>query len=655
MALSHRILVPRTLVQQLRFWTLLPNLVQGVPLQAPNYQIVITTDACNLGWGGHLRHFQVQGRWDKSQAKLHINCKELLAVHLTLKTFLHVVQNKVVKVRTDNIPVKEYINHLGGTGSHSLCALTINLLNWCHQKGIHLMAEHVPGVQNVLADSLSRKMLSQTEWSLKKTVVQTLFKFWETPLIDLFATQENKQTLMFCSWRFHNQALHIDALTMPLAGPSGLCLSTSQHSSESHLEGQSGGSNVDSDSPELAEQTLVSSDFTGIDRGPHSVASIARPVDTAQGKTMASEPGSLVPGSMENKLRALIEEGLSEQVAQTIIAARSQSTYKAYEAGWTHFSRWCAGRDDPLDPFVTDVTQILAYLDNCLKVEKLSHSTIRNRIHAIALYHRLFPLTALSRHVWVKNFLKGAHRLCPRAKDIHPVWDLQLVLQSLRDVPFEPMVSGRLRWLTLKTIFIIAITSAKRVGEIQALSMNPKYLNISPAGVRLRLNPSFIPKVNSEENRESEILLPPFCPNENPHSRNTLRFLCPVRAVSKYLEATKAFRQTDALFVCFGEGPKKGCKASKATISRWVRICIQEAYQAKGQVPPEGIKAHQTRGQAASWAQFNGASITDICKSATWTSACTFARFYQLNLADNVSSARFATNVLQTVLDGRPH
>jgi hypothetical protein len=86
-------------------------------------------------------------------------------------------------------------------------------------------------------------------------------------------------------------------------------------------------------------------------------------------------------------------------------------------------------------------------------------------------------------------------------------------------------------------------------------------------------------------------------------------------------------------------------------IARWIRICIQIAYVSLGKPLPTGLKAHQTRGVAASWAQFNGTSMLDICNTATWSDQCTFARHYQLNLAGQSASARFANNVLQTVLD----
>jgi len=123
--------------------------------------------------------------------------------------------------------------------------------------------------------------------------------------------------------------------------------------------------------------------------------------------------------------------------------------------------------------------------------------------------HRQFSIERLSCHDWIKAFLKGGKRLCPTQKNILPVWDLQLVLQALRGKPFEPMVSGRLNRLTWKVAFLVAIFTAKRIGELQALSKSERCLTISADGVTLHLNPAFIPKVNKQANREMETFLVP--------------------------------------------------------------------------------------------------------------------------------------------------
>jgi integrase len=221
--------------------------------------------------------------------------------------------------------------------------------------------------------------------------------------------------------------------------------------------------------------------------------------------------------------------------------------------------------------------------------------------------------------------------------------------------PFEPMTADNLDYVTYKTAFLLAITSAKRVGELQALSIDGRYLHITPAGIRLTLNPAFVPKVNNDRNREQELFFTPFCPRTQADPNQTFYTLCVRRAVEKYMTITRSFRQPgdDHLFVCF-HGARKGHAASKPTISRWVRSAIREAYKAIGQDPPNEIRAHDTRGVASTWAQFHNATLRDICDTASWEHSSTFVKHYQLNLAVGESSARFGNAVLQTVLDGRP-
>lgn len=297
------------------------------------------------------------------------------------------------------------------------------------------------------------------------------------------------------------------------------------------------------------------------------------------------------------------------------------------------------------------MNDILRFLQFCLEKKGFAHSTVRSRLHAIALFHTSCSLQELSKHPLVTSFIKGSQRVCPRVPDSLPVWDLQLVLNSLLYDPFEPLLTTRLDWLTLKTAFLVVVTTAKRVGELQAFSVDSRYYSSSDAGVRLRLNPVFLPKVNSDKNRGAETFLEPFYPRADPNSKCVLYRLCPCCAIQKYIEATAVFRRTDQLFVSYAPGPNRGKAVAKATISHWMRRAISEAYKVKKLEPPQGIKAHQTCGQAASWAEFNSTSMTDILNSATWTTSCTFATFYQLNLAKNPGSARFGTNVLRTVLD----
>ena len=76
-----------------------------------------------------------------------------------------------------------------------------------------------------------------------------------------------------------------------------------------------------------------------------------------------------------------------------------------------------------------------------------------------------------------------------------PAWDVALVLQSLTGAPYEPLRTCDERFLAQKTLFLLALASAKRIGELHDLSYRVSHSrNCSPS--LLRLNLLLIPKVS---------------------------------------------------------------------------------------------------------------------------------------------------------------
>lgn len=74
------------------------------------------------------------------------------------------------------------------------------------------------------------------------------------------------------------------------------------------------------------------------------------------------------------------------------------------------------------------------------------------------------------------RFLKGLVKLYPEVHDPVPLWDLNLVLSRLMGLTFEPLVTCSLLHLSVKVAFLIAITYARRVGELcAALMSGPPY------------------------------------------------------------------------------------------------------------------------------------------------------------------------------------
>ena len=131
-----------------------------LPPPPPPHVLVLTSDASRLGWGATLAPHRVSGVWSKEESLDHINSLELRAVFLALKSLEVLVRGQSPLVRSDNTTVVSYINFEGGTHSLFLCRLVSELWEWCLPRGIHLLAAHIPGEDNLVADFLSRGKFS---------------------------------------------------------------------------------------------------------------------------------------------------------------------------------------------------------------------------------------------------------------------------------------------------------------------------------------------------------------------------------------------------------------------------------------------------------------------------------------------------------------
>ncbi|MPC63056.1 hypothetical protein E2C01_057148 [Portunus trituberculatus] len=64
---------------------------------------------------------------------------------------------------------------------------------------------------------------------------------------------------------------------------------------------------------------------------------------------------------------------------------------------------------------------------------------------------------------------------CPSHLPRLPAWDLSLILRSLLRPPYEPLRSASLRNVSLKTMFLLALTSARRVSGLHGLSAEVRH------------------------------------------------------------------------------------------------------------------------------------------------------------------------------------
>ena len=324
-----------------------------------------------------------------------------------------------------------------------------------------------------------------------------------------------------------------------------------------------------------------------------------------------------------------LEAGLSADVVETLLSSRAPSTRRLYSLKWNVFSTWCRERE--VDPVNCPVASVLEFLQDRFSAG-LTPSTLKVYVAAIGAFHSPVGDGPLGKHHLVVRFLRGARRMRPAARSRVPTWDLAVVLEGLAEAPFEPLESAEAKNLTLKVAFLLAITSLRRVGDLQALAISPTCLEFAPGGVKAILHPrpGYVPKVPSNVARS--VVLQAFHPP--PHvtaEEGRLHLLCPVRALRVYLEKSSQWRKSDQLLVCFGS-PKKGLPASKQTISNWIVQAIATAYQVRNLPSPMAVRAHSTRGMASSVALLSGVSLQEICEAAGWATPHTFISFYSLEL-----------------------
>lgn len=160
-------------------------------------------------------------------------------------------------------------------------------------------------------------------------------------------------------------------------------------------------------------------------------------------------------------------------------------------------------------PLGAAIIRLIRFIVQCRKF-RFSYSTcwmkirqfqLRVYVAAISAYHAPVDGFSLGSHALICKFLKGAVRLKPVCATPFPVWDLPLVLDFLCSPPFEPLEVADVKWLSFKAAFLLSIASAKRVGELHALSVSESCLHWLPedSGVILWPNPAFLPKVLSPQ------------------------------------------------------------------------------------------------------------------------------------------------------------
>ena len=349
----------------------------------------------------------------------------------------------------------------GGTVSRALCLLTSRLLRWTESFDVHLDARYLLGESNVLADVLSRRgQVVGTEWSLHPQVARALLRAWGNPSIHLFATCLNAKLPLYCSLVPDPQAVFEDAFRHPwddldlYAFPPfalvGRVIARVQQSS-------------------CVAMTLVAPLWPEKEWFADLLLLLTQPplALPCWDKLLQQPHCSLFhQGVHALKLHAW---RLSSDTTESRAFREEllESSSRLYQSRWKIFCGWCRGRG--VAPVNSTVPVVVDFLIHLRQDKGLSVSAVKGYCSALnsvlALKGRGL---AASREITtlLRSFARSVNpvELCP------PAWDVSLVLQRLTGAPYEPLRTCEERFLAQKTLFLLALASAKRIGELHALS-----------------------------------------------------------------------------------------------------------------------------------------------------------------------------------------
>ena len=312
---------------------------------------------------------------------------------------------------------------------------------------------------------------------------------------------------------------------------------------------------------------------------------------------------------METIQRFVKSCGFSRHVAKQTALARKPSSRAGYQSKWVVYRRWCTSEGHSISrPSLPKIADFLFWLR---RSKKLSVSAVMGyRSMLSAVFRSVLP--EISTSAVLHDLLRSFRVEAPIRSVTPPAWNLLTVLEFLKSPIFEPLRQASLRDLTRKTLFLIALDSAKRVSELQALSRTVAF---SSSAAAVAYVPEFLAKTESAlRSLPRSFDIPSLfdfaagLPDE--------MLLCPVRSLSEYIARTSSVpNRPRRLFV----SPRNPSRAmSKNGISFFLREVIVHSGASPNDVTAP--RAHSIRGIATSSAFFRNWSLASVLEAASWRS-----------------------------------
>ena len=210
----------------------------------------------------------------------------------------------------------------------------------------------------------------------------------------------------------------------------------------------------DTRSPLVAVSTVFSTSTTSLCETP-----VVSPLPSGSSVPAGPEVHlrlKVVPSArMEALMRHYKAAGFSDEVSRLAAAPRRPSTNRMYDDRWRRFSHWAAGQD--IDPLDLTAAQVASFLFELFDTHGLSPQTVKGYRTCIGSVLSRTGRARVVSHRTISDMIASMELQRPRSTPVLPQWDLGVVLEALAKPPYEPLREASFKYLTLKTVFLLAM------------------------------------------------------------------------------------------------------------------------------------------------------------------------------------------------------
>ena len=154
--------------------------------------------------------------------------------------------------------------------------------------------------------------------------------------------------------------------------------------------------------------------------------------------------------------------------------ARCPSSRTNYQLKWSVYRSWC--HKDGHSISLASLPKIADFLFWLHRSKGLSISSLLGYHSMLAAVFRTAIPSIFSDPV-LRNLIRSFKVEAPPPPVRPPAWDLSMVLRCLNTPLFEPLHLRSLRNITKKILFLVALATAKHVGELQAISRTVSFVS----------------------------------------------------------------------------------------------------------------------------------------------------------------------------------